>query len=124
MVQRAPPDGYTAPPFPSLVWELTDPTERKERSLFYVKDIWAFTVLWTVIIYAGFHLGAAGIAVAMHGHKRSGWKVLWAIPLVYLFVAAAQGLLAGSVVGLVYVAQRRREKAGRYANGTQARRDL
>lgn len=103
MVQRAPPDGYTAPRFPSLVWELTDPTARKERSLFYVKDIWAFTVLWTVIIYAVFHLGAAAIAVAAHGDKRGGWRVLWAIPLVYLFVAAAQGLLAGSVVGLLYV---------------------
>lgn len=126
MVQRAPPDGYTAPSFPSLVWELTDPTVQKERSLFYVKDIWAFTVLWTVIIYAVFHLGAAGIAVTMHGHKRSGWKVLWAIPLLYLFVAAAQGLLAGSVVGLVYVAGRSREnpRRSRKANGTQARRDL
>lgn len=101
MVQRPPPDGYTAPKFPCLTWELTDPTEQKERSLFYVSDIWAFTVLWTVIIYAGFHLGAAGIAMAMHGKKLVGWRFIWAIPLVYLFVAAAQGLLAGSLVGLM-----------------------
>lgn len=103
MVQREPPDGYTAPSFPSLTWELTDPTEQKERSLFYMSDIWAFTVLWTVIIYAGFHLGAAGIAMAMHGKKPVGWKFIWAIPLVYLLVAAAQGLVAGSLVGVMYV---------------------
>ncbi|SPO01135.1 related to integral membrane protein [Cephalotrichum gorgonifer] len=101
MVQRPPPNGYTSPRFPSLNWELTDPTERKERSLFYIRDIWSFTVLWTLIIYAVFHLGAAAIAVVMHGHRRSGWKFLWAVPVVYLLVAAAQALLSGSVVGLM-----------------------
>ncbi|MBE3047605.1 hypothetical protein IMZ48_34850 [Candidatus Bathyarchaeota archaeon] len=103
MVQRAPPPGYSAPNFPSLTWELTDPTPQKARSLFYVKDIWAFTVLWTVVIYSVFHLGAAAIAVVAQGTKRRGWRVLWAVPVLYLFVAAAQGVLAGSVVGLLYV---------------------
>lgn len=101
MVQRAPPEDYVSPRFPCLTWELNDSTERKERSLFYIGDIWSYTVLWTLIIYAVFHLGAAAIAVAMHGHKLAGWKFIWAIPVVYLLVAAAQALLAGSLVGLM-----------------------
>jgi hypothetical protein len=103
MYKYEPPPGYQTPPFPSLSWELTDRTERKETSLFYLSDIWRFTLLWTILIFALFHLGAAAVAVVMHGNKRSGWKYLWTVPLAYLLFAAIQALLAGSVVGLMWV---------------------
>lgn len=73
-------------------------------SLYYVGDVWRFTLIWTLIIYALFHLAAAGIALAMQiGKRRSNWKYLWLVPLIYLVVAGIEALFAGSIVGLVYV---------------------
>ena len=31
------------------------------------------------------------------------WKMMWIAPLLYMFVAGIQAVLAGSVVGLMYV---------------------
>lgn len=97
-----PPADYETPPFPSLyVRALYDPTPNKRYSLFHISDVWRFTVLWTLIIYALFHLGAVLIAVSTHGWKKSSWKYLWAVPVVYLVVAGIEAILAGSIVGLV-----------------------
>jgi hypothetical protein len=64
--------------------------------------MWRFTLLWTLIIYALFHLGAAGVALSMQvGKKRSNWKFLWMVPVVYLIVAGLEALFAGSIVGLM-----------------------
>lgn len=55
-----------------------------------------------MIIYALFHLGAAGIALAMQvGKRRSNWKFLWMVPIFYLVVAGLEALFAGSIVGLM-----------------------
>jgi len=95
-----PPPEYTTPPFPSLPWP---PQEASESyRLYYLTDIWRFTLLWTVIIYGLFHLGAAAIALLMQvGRRKSNWKFLWMVPLVYAFVAGVEALMAGSVVGLI-----------------------
>lgn len=64
--------------------------------------MWRFILLWTMIIYALFHLGAAGIALAMQvGKRRSNWKFLWMVPIFYLVVAGLEALFAGSIVGLM-----------------------
>lgn len=77
-------------------------------SLYNLADMWRFTVLWTLIIYAIFHLGAAGVALAMQvGRKGSNWKFLWMVPVVYLVVAGVEALFAGSIVGLMWVALKR-----------------
>ncbi len=74
-------------------------------SLYYLSDIWRFTLIWTFIIYAIFHLGAAGIAVAMQmGKRQTRWKYLWVIPTVYCLVAGFEAIFAGSIVGLMSVA--------------------
>lgn len=129
------PPGYTTPPFPSLHW----PPEQAEWSLYHVYDAWRFTLIWTLILYAVFHSGAALLALAMQfrigGRKewaaggggrgrtrgdgaaaggggraggrhtarrrRSAWKYLWTIPLVYAAVAGIEAVFAGSIVGLV-----------------------
>jgi hypothetical protein len=88
------------PPFPSLFW----PPNGFPYTLQYISDIWRFTVLWTVIIYAIFHLGAAGIALVMQvGKTRSNWKYIWIVPIIYALVAGFEALFAGSVVGLMSV---------------------
>ncbi|KAK0630669.1 hypothetical protein B0T17DRAFT_590112 [Bombardia bombarda] len=92
------PAGYTTPPFPSLRWVIQDPV----WSLYDLRDIWRFTLLWTLIIYGLFHLGAAGIALLMQvGKRKSNWKYLWMVPLVYAFIAGVEAVMAGTVVGLI-----------------------
>jgi len=99
VVRRAgPPPNYTTPPFPSLRWV---PGEQ-DTNLYSLADIWRFTLLWTLIIYGLFHLGAAAYALLMQaGRKRSNWKFLWLVPLVYMVISGLEALLAGSVVGLM-----------------------
>jgi hypothetical protein len=92
------PANYTVPHFPSLYW----PPHHFSYTLRNIGDIWRFTFLWTIIIYAIFHLGATGIAFLMQvGKRRSNWKYMWVVPIVYGFVAGFQAMFAGSVVGLV-----------------------
>ncbi|KAK1751771.1 protein-S-isoprenylcysteine O-methyltransferase [Echria macrotheca] len=96
------PPGYTTPPFPSLHIPPQDP----QWSLYTVTDIWRFILLWTLILYGLFHLGAAGIALLMQvGKKRRNWRYLWLVPLAYIFVAGVEALMAGSVVGLIPTAR-------------------
>lgn len=99
--QNYPPTNYKVPSFPSINWQLRDLTDDHRWSLFYIRDIWRFTVIWTFIIYAAVHMGAAAITIAMHTNKRGSLTYLWAVPLFYAFVAGVQALCAGSVVGLM-----------------------
>lgn len=104
MSQRAdnyPPETYSTPPFPSLSFHLQDLTTDNRWSLYYIYDIWRFTTLWTIIIYIVVHFAAAALALVMQGGKWRSWKYLWIAPLLYLGVAVMQGLISGSVVGLV-----------------------
>ncbi|KAK4241730.1 protein-S-isoprenylcysteine O-methyltransferase [Achaetomium macrosporum] len=98
LVRRDTPAEYTVPPFPSLFWPPQDGTV----ILYELDDMWKFTLYWTLILYGLFHLGAVGVAVLMQGGKRSSsWKYLWLVPLVYALIAAVEGLLAGTLVGLI-----------------------
>lgn len=102
--RNGPPSQYRTPPFPSLnVHTLADETDDKIYTLYHITDIWRFTVLWTVIVYAVFHLGAILITLATHGFKRRSWKLLWLAPIVYLSVAGVEAIISGSVIGAMYV---------------------
>lgn len=99
---NTPPDSYETPRFPSLnIQTLYDTTDNKRYTLYYILDVWRFTLTWTLIIYALFHLGAVLIAMFTHGWKKSSWKYLWAVPVVYLVMAGLEAVLAGSIVGLM-----------------------
>ncbi|KAK5989958.1 hypothetical protein PT974_08221 [Cladobotryum mycophilum] len=99
--QKPSPD-YVAPRFPSLnVKKLFDPTAEKKYTLYYISDVWRFTVLWTLVVYALFHLAAVLIAYFMHGWKKSSWKYAWMIAIVYLGVAGVEAVISGTVVGLI-----------------------
>lgn len=97
-----PPPNYETPAFPSLnVKTLQDLTPNRTYTLYYISDVWKFTVLWTLITYASFHLGAVLVALFNHGLKKSSWRFLWAVPITYLFIAGIEAIIAGSVVGVV-----------------------
>jgi hypothetical protein len=70
--------------------------------LYYTKDIWRHTLLWTLIIYAGVYLTAAAFAVCMQlGKGKKAWQYVWMIPLTFALVAGLEALMAGSFVGLM-----------------------
>ena len=93
------PADYVTPKFPSLYWPVkTMPHEPK--FLYHSQDIWRFTLFWTMIIFEAFHLAASAYAMVIQWRN---WKLMWLMPLVYLFVAGVEAVLAGSVVGLMYV---------------------
>ncbi|KAM5369281.1 hypothetical protein ACJZ2D_009102 [Fusarium nematophilum] len=97
-----PPESYQTPRFPSLnVQTLYDTTADKRYTLYYILDVWRFTLIWTIIIYVCFHFGAVLIAMFTHGWKKSSWKYLWAVPVVYVIMAGLEAVLAGSIVGLI-----------------------
>ncbi|PNP37515.1 hypothetical protein TGAM01_v201159 [Trichoderma gamsii] len=99
-----PPRNYTTPRFPSLnVNTLFDSTPDKRYTLYYIGDVWRFTVIWTLITFALFHLGAVFIALFTHGWKKSSWKYLWLTPIIYLGVAGLEALLSGTIVGVMSV---------------------
>ncbi|KAG9257252.1 uncharacterized protein F5Z01DRAFT_460859 [Emericellopsis atlantica] len=99
-----PPPNYQTPRFPSLnIGTVYDYSQDRRYTLYYVSDVWRFTVIWTLIVYALFHLGAVVVAVLTHGWRISTWKYLWAVPIVYLVIAGLEAILAGSIVGVMSV---------------------
>lgn len=92
------PDDYKIPPFPGLYSFQTGFTE--PSYLYHSRDIWRFTLFWTIIIFEGFYLAASTYAVVVQWRN---WKMMWIVLLLYMFVAGIQAALAGSVVGLMYV---------------------
>ncbi|KAH6654343.1 hypothetical protein BKA67DRAFT_275800 [Truncatella angustata] len=86
------------PSFPSLYW----PAQSCDHAIYYLWDSWRFTTLWTLILYAIFHMGAAGIALGVQvGKHRSTWKYLWTVPIIYAFAAALEAVISGSIVGVL-----------------------
>ncbi|KAI6783903.1 uncharacterized protein J7T54_001779 [Emericellopsis cladophorae] len=97
-----PPRNYQTPRFPSLnIGTVYDYSQDRRYTLYYVSDVWRFTVIWTLIVYALFHLGAVVVALLTHGWRISTWKYLWAVPIVYLVIAGLEAILSGSIVGLM-----------------------
>ena len=91
-----PPANYRVPRFPSLCWP------PHTCVLYTVQGSWRFTLIWTLILFIAFHLGATAISLLMQvGKPRSIWKYLLAIPIVYTVVAGVEALVVGSIVGSV-----------------------
>lgn len=90
------PANYHTPKFPSVY----QPLGTNAQYLYYLNDICRFTIFWTLAIYGAFHVVASGYAFCL---QVKNWKVMWIVPIVYCAVAAIEAVLAGSVVGLMYV---------------------
>ncbi|KAJ5605996.1 hypothetical protein N7510_008777 [Penicillium lagena] len=97
MADNRVPINYQTPNFPSLYYPLPGHFKHAHY-LYYTTDIWRFTLYWTLIFYAATHLTVAAYAVLVHCRN---WNIIWIVPLVYSIVAGVEGLLAGSIVGLI-----------------------
>lgn len=62
--------------------------------------MWRFTLLWTIITVIGVHLLAASYAVLI---QRKNWKYIWLAPFVFGLVGGIEAVIAGNVVGGLYV---------------------
>lgn len=72
--------------------------------LYHLDDMWRFTLIWTFVMYACFHWAAIGIALIVQiGKKKTNWKYLWTVPIIYSAIAAVEALVAGSVTGAMCV---------------------
>ncbi|KAH7412980.1 hypothetical protein BKA64DRAFT_341768 [Cadophora sp. MPI-SDFR-AT-0126] len=100
-LQSAAPLDYATPSFPSLYW----PYKAKPgvaNYLYDTYDIWRFTLLWTLMIYAICHIVVVVFAVLMQlGKGKKAWKYVWTFPIIYCAIAGVEALLAGSIVGLI-----------------------
>ncbi|CAD6444925.1 1047b0b3-b1b7-49da-9d07-bc0ef6658fb4 [Sclerotinia trifoliorum] len=100
-IENPAPLDYSTPPFPSLYWPL-HANPGIPNYLYYARDIWRFTLLWTLIVYGVTHMAVAIYATAMQlGKGKNAWQYVWVIPLIYALVAGIEALLAGSLVGLI-----------------------
>ncbi len=97
MASQSVPLDYTVPPFPSLYSPIR-PLQGEAKFLYFTNDVWRFTLYWTLLFYTGAHLSVAFWAIAI---QFRSWKIVWGVPILYIVIAALEGLLAGSVVGLV-----------------------
>lgn len=88
---------YSTPSFPSLYWPF-NAQPGAAAYLYATRDIWRFTLLWTLIIYGVLHLSASAYAIFMQPRP---WKMIWLMPVVYTAVGGIEAMLAGSVVGLI-----------------------
>lgn len=96
--QSVPPT-YTTPPFPSLYWFIRGKPDDPQY-LYHQIDIWRFTFYWTLIVYEAIHIAASGYALIL---QWKSWRFIWIVPLVYIAIAGVEAILAGTVVGLLYV---------------------
>ncbi|POS85572.1 hypothetical protein EPUL_003400, partial [Erysiphe pulchra] len=104
LLNTAPLD-YATPPWPSLYWPLTEKIGIP-KYLYFTHDIWFYTLLWTLIMFAFTHGVVAVIAVVMQiGKGHRSWQYVWAIPLANIVIAGIEAVLAGSVVGVLMISK-------------------
>lgn len=85
------------PEFPSLYWPIETPSHPVHPEYLYrIRDIWRFTLLWTLIVYAAFHITSGFYGFVMHRRKAA-----LAFPLLFAVVGGIEATFAGSVVGLL-----------------------
>lgn len=99
MANNRVPINYVTPPFPSLY----DPFPGRDNVAFYLyhtRDIWRFTLYWTLIFYISCHLAVAACSLIMQGRN---WKICLGIPIIYAAIGGIEAVVAGSIVGGMYV---------------------
>lgn len=91
------PHGYQTPSFPSLYLVITT-NSGEAQYLYYVIDVWRFTLLWTLLIYGACHVAVSLYALVVQWRC---WRIMWTVPLIYVLWGGLEAVMAGSIVGLM-----------------------
>ncbi|EXJ82709.1 hypothetical protein A1O3_06523 [Capronia epimyces CBS 606.96] len=123
------PRSYVAPHFPALYWPVRAKAGEAQY-LYYLSDIYRYTLYWTLLTIVAAHICVATWAVLMQFNSASQRKKylstpagkrlsaknrkllgeypfgetsswVWLVPVVYIAIGGLEALLAGSMVGLI-----------------------
>ncbi|KAK4515115.1 uncharacterized protein ATC70_002725 [Mucor velutinosus] len=102
------PYGYrSAPAWPSLYWPFGpdfDPLNLVAdipHSLYYLQDIWRFTVIWSLLFSLAIYLPAGIWAFIMLAKSRTlKWYVLVTIPFIFVLGGSIASFVIGSIMGV------------------------
>ncbi|KAG2217824.1 hypothetical protein INT45_005425 [Circinella minor] len=102
------PYGYSsAPPWPSLYWpfgpefELVNLIADVPHSLYYLQDIWRYTMVWSVLFALAVYLPAGIWAfVTFAKAKTLHWYTLIMIPILFVVGGSLASFLIGSIIGV------------------------
>ncbi|CAI4832610.1 CPA_1a_G0057280.mRNA.1.CDS.1 [Saccharomyces cerevisiae] len=90
------PVGYVTPKFPSLYWPINN-SKYSTGFLYYISDIWKFSLYWTLIFNGAFYV-TAGVYASLTHRKKAG--SVW-IFVMYVLYGGLQGLTTGTVMGFL-----------------------
>ncbi|KAL1928010.1 hypothetical protein VTP01DRAFT_3415 [Rhizomucor pusillus] len=102
------PYGYSgAPPWPALYWPFSSDFDAANliadvpHSLYYLRDIWKFTVIWSVIFGLAVYLPAGMWAFLMFAKARTlRWYTLIMIPFIFVVAGSLASFVTGSIIGV------------------------
>ncbi|CAO3675191.1 unnamed protein product [Rhizopus microsporus] len=102
-----PNDYKSAPSWPSLYWPFQpgyNPlvmVADKEHSLYYINDIWRFTMIWSLLFSLVVYLPAGVWAFMMFAKSRTlNWYTLMMIPFLFVIGGAIASFVIGSIIGV------------------------
>ncbi|CDS05291.1 hypothetical protein LRAMOSA07820 [Lichtheimia ramosa] len=102
------PLGYNgAPPWPSLYWPFSPDfvplnlIADVPHSLFYLNDIWRYTVLWSIIFALVVYLPAGMWAfITLAKTKTFRWYILMIVPFIFVLGGSLASFVTGSIIGV------------------------
>ncbi|CAO3614148.1 unnamed protein product [Mucor hiemalis] len=102
------PYGYrNAPSWPSLYWPFSgdfDPLNliaNIPHSLYYLADIWRFTMLWSILLSLVVYTTAGIWAFIMLAKSRTfKWHTLILIPFIFILGGFIASFVIGSIMGV------------------------
>ncbi|KAI8370420.1 uncharacterized protein BYT42DRAFT_582332 [Radiomyces spectabilis] len=102
------PYGYKgAPHWPALYWPFGpdfDPLNLIAdipHSLYYISDIWRFTMIWSVIFSLVVYLPAGIWAFITLAKSRTlQWYILMLVPFIFVFAGSLASFVIGSIMGV------------------------
>ncbi|CAO3653023.1 unnamed protein product [Cunninghamella blakesleeana] len=107
-VDRVPQEYIISPPWPSLYWpfgpgynplnQVTDIS----HTLYYLNDIWRYTVVWSVFFALIVYIPAGFLACFNLAKSRTlRWYILLFIPLIFICGGVLASFIIGSIIGVI-----------------------
>ncbi|KAI8097213.1 uncharacterized protein BX664DRAFT_325823 [Halteromyces radiatus] len=104
---RVPLEYRSSPSWPALYWPFGpgfDPIYQVRdipHTLYYLNDIWKFTMIWSVLLSLVVYIPAGLLAFSTLAKSRTlPWYILILIPFIFAFGGALASFIIGGIVGV------------------------